>query len=399
MPRITPSRIERKRKEISILEIMPFHHEVWLAFCIHAINLGININIKSPGDTGIHKAINGIAADGLSSLYQLAREKSVEIRLERADTLGKLVSSNRTLQPLFISTIPIMASQLSRKQSELTRQLVRLIRENLASCQQILLTIHDPGRDIKQLCSVFTDQEMDQFIYITLSHLTADALTGIAPHLKSRILVMPALSMGNGQRIAAHLHADRSRHPLLVVPGEVSSRRRNYEALSALTPIVDTLRADNLKIKIIGRIKRESWIDKLAYIMPIPAAWIFLLKYPSILKLSMQRIIDLSLVKRTKVSESSLQQMLSSSWALLDLQLKRYTEDGITSGLTGLSLSHAKATLSVDQLLDFFQDKHQSKPLERLKQFLQADEERLVQDRDIQVSAFRASLAALVLEQ
>lgn len=394
MPNNIPPCKTSQRKEISIIELMPFHHEVWLAFCLHAINLGININIKASRNTGIYKAINGIAADSLKSLYLIAKEKSVQILLDQESSLEKLFFDQDAIHSVFIGTIPDFGLQSIRKKPAMADQLLELIRNNLELNRKTLLTIHDPRRDLRQLRAVFTDHEINQFNYITLSSLTAKTLADMAPKLRDKILIMPTLSISSYQGRTTAWQGDQQSNPILIVPGEISSKRRNYQELSRLSPIGNRLNKNGFTIMIVGRIKRESWIDKLASMVPIPISWIFYLKFPLAATLRKQNIIDLSFARRRKLDEPLFQKILSSSWALLDVQLNRYKQMGITSGLNGLSLAHTKPVISIDQLLDFFQNSSDRESIDSFKQYLRTEEKRLLKERVHQADIFRASLAA-----
>jgi hypothetical protein len=136
----------------------------------------------------------------------------------------------------------------------------------------------------------------------------------------------------------------------IVIPGEVSTKRRDYNKLCELAPRLKAVGSRHLQVQIMGRLKRESWREKLLFLLPLPTSMIFLLRHPRLQRISRQGCLDVSRIHRRKLSDTEFSEAIENCSALLDVQQPHYDQYGITSGLFGLSLTHAKPTLKPGEL-------------------------------------------------
>ena len=129
--------------------------------------------------------------------------------------------------------------------------------------------------------------------------------------------------------------------------GEISSKRRNYKSLAKLNNHREWLRSQKVLIKVVGRIKLESWYEKVFRLFALPASWLFILKYPNLSSLWIGGSLDLSLTKYSKVSDQCLANSIINSSCLLDLKRQHYSSCGQTTGAVGLAMTYEKPLIAL----------------------------------------------------
>ena len=162
------------------------------------------------------------------------------------------------------------------------------------------------------------------------------------------MLVMPAIGMHHA--CADDRVAIGNTNLAIAVVGEISSRRRDYESLADLCADRAWLQQQGIRIQIIGRVKPESWIERLVRRIRLPAAWMFLVKYPKLRPLWRAGTLDLSMARHSKVSDEALDKAIVGAACLLDLNLSDYLDKGKTSGAEGLAMTYLKPLISLGDL-------------------------------------------------
>lgn len=375
---------------ISVLELSPYHHEVVVAFCNHALSTGINIRLLLPPRGGLGKSLLGIASQSHQDLKELAAANNLAILACKAGDDKELASLITAADSLFIATLP-RSAPTTRKGSSGAGSwgiLMGLIQHRLVQGRPTAITIHKPHDEIPRLAAVFSTEQLSAISFVALSEATETAIRQLLRHQTCRVLVMPVVS--KPASVAAS--SDRPRRVTLVIPGEISTRRRNYNQLCTLAAALRKVGSDRLQIQVMGRLKRESWLEKLLFLLPLPASLIFLLRHPRLRGLSRQGFLDLSRVQKRKLRDTEFAEVLERCSALLDVQQPHYEQDGITSGLVGLSLTHAKPALKPGELLALLAADNTG-DLGLLRRRLLAESAQLEARRQRMTAAFRREIA------
>lgn len=376
---------------ISVLELSPYHHEVVVAFCAHVLSVGINIRLLLPRKGGLGKTLFGIAAKSYQELKDIAAANNLVIPACRAVDEEALASLINATDSLFIATLPKFGTATGKTyaRTKLDIVLIDQLRHRLSTGRRTYVTIHKPHEEIPRLTELLSPEQLRRIFFVALSAATKAAIGDLLSTQACRVLVMPAVS----RPASPAASADQPGRLTFVIPGEISTRRRDYNQLCQLAPLLKAVGNHRLQVQILGRLKKETWLDKLLFPFPFfPASLIFLLRHPRLLGLSRQGFLDLSRVKKRKLNDMDFSAVLESCSAILDIQQSHYDHLGITSGLVGLSLTHAKPALRPEKLRDLLiLGAHDN--LTDLRRQLIAQSAELAVHREILTDAFRREIA------
>lgn len=337
---------------VGAIELMTFHHEVLIAFCRHLIKLRLNTMVIAPSH-GLQKAINRVASASFQQLAESAAKEGTGFSLVNVNDANALTDSLAHCDAIFIGTFPPKPASSPPQAHHGIRgasryqQAIDLINTALSQDKRVYIVIHKPSSDANNLVSSLGAAACQQISVIYLSEDTASCSRKLFPNQFRAELIMPAIGMGeSSQPPASHANCR------MAIVGEISSKRRNYGQLVRLNSIQQWLTKERAQVEIIGRIKAESWLDRILLLCGIPASLLFLLRYPALTSLWLHGNLDLSKVGRRKIPEDSLADRLIQAACVLDLKLDRYTAEGQTSGSEGLSLTYGKPLISIDQIID-----------------------------------------------
>jgi hypothetical protein len=179
----------------------------------------------------------------------------------------------------------------------------------------------------------------------------------------------------------------------IAVVGEISCQRRDYESLADLCKDRAWLQQQGIRIQIIGRIKPESLIENLLRRVRLPAAWMFLVKYPKLLPLWITGSLDLSMTRHSRISDKALRKAILGAACLLDLNLSDYLVKGRTSGAEGLAMTYLKPLIGLGDLKSFIADASSDTTKSRLlEQLIVQSAESITQRRELLQQQFREQL-------
>ena len=336
---------------IGAIELMTFHHEVLIAFCRHLIKLKLDAIVIAPSQ-GIQKAIRRFASPSFQQLAEYATREGTSFSLHNVSDADAVSTSLTHCDAIFIGTFPPKPTSSQRQDYDNTRypsryqQAINLINTALRQNKRVYIVIHRPSIDANNLVSSLGARTCQQVSVIYLSEETASCSQKLFPNQFRTQLIMPAIGMGaSAQPQASHAGCQ------MAVVGEISSKRRDYGQLVRLKSIQQWLTQEQIQIEIIGRIKAESWLDKILLACRIPGPLVFLLRHPKLISLWLHGSLNLSNVCRKKISEDQLGNRLVKTVCILDLKLDRYTAEGQTSGSEGLSLTYSKPLITIDQII------------------------------------------------
>jgi hypothetical protein len=223
-----------------------------------------------------------------------------------------------------------------------------LVKRALSLDKLVYIVIHNPDVDVARLIERLSPEDCKKITIVSLSTQTGNYCQSSFPDRFRNALVMPAIGMHKA--CAADRVAIGNTNLSIAVVGEISSRRRDYESLADLCTDRAWLQQQGIRIQIIGRIKPESWIERLVRQIRLPAAWMFLVKYPKLRPLWLAGTLDLSMARHSKISDEALDKAVVGAACLLDLNLSDYLVKGKTSGAEGLAMTYLKPLISLGDL-------------------------------------------------
>lgn len=385
---------------IAAIEFMTFHHEVLAAFCKYSVELSYNTLIVSPS-TGINKAIERFAAGSFEQLKELARVNHAEFNIIVSDDSQAIEPHFRAADALFIGTIPPASkhTQIGLTNSRQSRyeQMLLTIREALKCSKLVYIVMHKPQEDAARLIASLKQNECAKISAIYLSKETAEYSRKAFPNQFRSELIMPAIGLYNlpGENLKTASNDGLT----MVVAGEISSKRRNYESLAKLNNHREWLRSQKVLIKIVGRIKLESWYEKVFRLFALPASWLFILKYPNLSSLWIGGSLDLSLTRYSKVSDQCLANSITNSSCLLDLKRQHYSSCGQTTGAVGLAMTHEKPLITLETITAIIPSDKQKSSQQSLQLHIEEETQELITQKNTLVSLFRQQLKEEIGEQ
>ncbi|WP_254994408.1 hypothetical protein [Cyanobium sp. Aljojuca 7D2] len=378
---------------VAAIEFMTFHHEVLAAFCKHTIELNINTLVISPS-TGIQKAIGRFAADSFEQLKEIARLNKTELSLIISHNAKEIVTSIMKADAVFIGTVPPSPSSSTRRQANNTysrhEEMISIVKRALKQNKLIYIVIHKPQDDAAQLVGSLDPDECKRVSTIYLSRETANFCKQLFPNRFRSELIMPTIGLLDSSSNDAGVAS--SAGTSMVVAGEISSKRRHYASLATLHTNRKWLRSQGIIIRIIGRIKLESWREKILRLCGLPPKWLFFVKYPSLLPLWLDGCLDLSMTRYSKVSDRALADAIVSSACLLDLKLKHYSDCGQTTGAIGLAMTHQKPLIDLEAITGIIPNNQQTPALSSLHQLIKKETKDLIAEKEALVEKFRQQL-------
>ena len=331
---------------------MTFHLEVLVAICKHTVELQIPTTVISPR-MGIQRAIGRIGGSSFEKLKAVADLNSTPFNIALSQNSEETDSLIEGADAIFIGTVPpapkstqpplFPARALNRLNDMFT-----LVQRALSLDKLVYIVIHNPEVDLARLIERLSPEDCKKISIVSLSTQTGNYCQSLFPDRFRNMLVMPAIGMHHA--CADDRAAIGNTNTSIAVVGEISSQRRDYESLADLCTDRAWLQQQGIRIQIIGRIKPESWIERLVRRIRLPAAWMFLVKYPKLRPLRRAGILDLSMARHSKVSDEALDKAIVGAACLLDLNLSDYLDKGITSGAEGLAMTYLKPLISLGDL-------------------------------------------------
>ena len=385
---------QSQRPSVAAIEFMTFHHEVLAAFCKHAVELNIRTLVVSPS-RGIQKAIKRFAADSFTRLTDLAHVHKTEFNLAISHSAKETALRITEADALFIGTIPPRSSSGSSQTRQIKasssrhEEMILTTRAALKRNKPVYVVIHKPQEDAAQLVMSLEADECKRISAIYLSRDTAKYCQQHFPSQFHSELIMPAIGLLDS---TTGNNAESKPGISMVIAGEVSSKRRRYESLSCLYSNLQWLRAQNVTIRIIGRIKLESWLEKVLRLCALPASYLFLVKYPMLLPLWRSGHLDLSMTRYSKVSDQTLANAITDSACLLDLKRQHYSAYGQTTGALGLAMTHEKPLISLETIKALILDNHQLSNQSSLNELVEKATENLIAEKKSLIAKFREQL-------
>jgi hypothetical protein len=385
---------------ITAIEFMTFHHEVLAAFCKYSVELNYNTLIVSPSG-GINKAIRRFAAGSFEQLKELARLNHAEFNILVSDDSQAIEPHFRAADALFIGTIPPPSkhTQARRPNSRQSRyeQMLLTIREALKCSKLVYIVMHKPQEDAARLIGSLKQNECAKISAIYLSKETAEFSRKAFPNRFRSELIMPAIGLYTLS--GENLKAASIDGITMVVAGEISSKRRNYKSLAKLNNHREWLRSQKVLIKVVGRIKLESWYEKVFRLFALPASWLFILKYPNLSSLWIGGSLDLSLTKYSKVSDQCLANSIINSSCLLDLKRQHYSSCGQTTGAVGLAMTYEKPLIALETIAAIIPSDEHTTSRQSLQAHIEEETQELITQKNILVGLFRQQLKEEIGEQ
>lgn len=378
---------------VAAIEFMTFHHEVLAAFCKHTIELNINTQVISPS-TGIQKAIGRFAAASFKQLKELAHLNKTELSLIISHSPKEIATHIMKADAVFIGTVPPSPSPSARRQASNTHarheEMISIVKGALKQRQLVYIVIHKPQGDAAQLVGSLDPDECARVSIIYLSKETAKFCKQLFPNRFRSELVMPTIGVLDSP--ANEFEVGSTAGTSMVVAGEISSKRRDYKSLATLHINRKWLRSQGIVIRIVGRIKLESWREKILRFCGLPPMWLFFVKYPTLLPLWLAGCLDLSMTRYSKVSDRALADAIASSTCLLDLKLKHYSDCGQTTGAIGLAMTHQRPLINLDAIKGTIPNDQQTPVQLSLSQLIEKDTKDLITEKDALVAQFRQQL-------
>lgn len=390
-PRIDMTYKSARQPTVAAIEFMTFHHEVLVAFCKHTIELKIDTLVIAPS-TGIQKAISRFAANSFEQLKELAFNNKTRFSLSVSHSPRDTAKDIMEADAIFIGTLPPPPSKKLHTNNSHSRheEMIAAVKEGLKLNKPIYIVIHKPQVDAAQLIACLEPGECAKVSIIYLSSRTAEFCKQQYPnHFRSE-LIMPAIGLTDSPK--KHKAFNSPTSVTMIVAGEISSKRRHYESLAYLRAHRRWLRSERVVIQVIGRIKLESWREKVLRLCALPAAWLFLVKYPSLLTLWLDGCLDLSMARYSKVSDKDLADAITDSTCLLDLKRKHYSDDGQTTGSLGLAMTHTKPLINLKEITAIASRSQSSSAQLNLHQLVEKEADNLLVEKEALVAQFRKQL-------
>ena len=331
---------------------MTFHLEVLVAICKHTVELQIPTTVISPR-MGIQRAIGRIGGSSFEKLKAVADLNSTPFKVALSQNSKETDSLIEGADAIFIGTVPpapksTQQSQHAARALNRLNDMFTLVQRALSLDKLVYIVIHNPEVDLARLIERLSPEDCKKISIVSLSTQTGNYCQSLFPDRFRNMLVMPAIGMHHA--CADDRAAIGNTNTSIAVVGEISSQRRDYESLADLCTDRAWLQQQGIRIQIIGRIKPESWIERLVRRIRLPAAWMFLVKYPKLRPLRRAGILDLSMARHSKVSDEALDKAIVGAACLLDLNLSDYLDKGITSGAEGLAMTYLKPLISLGDL-------------------------------------------------
>lgn len=345
------ARISQGRSIVAI-EFMTFHLEVLVAICKHTVELQIPTTVISPR-MGIQRAIGRIGGSSFEKLKAVADLNSTPFKVALSQNSEETDSLMEGADAIFIGTVP-PAPKSTQSPLSPARALNRLndmftlVQRALSLDKLVYIVIHNPEVDLASLIERLSPEDCKKISIVSLSTQTGIYCQSLFPDRFRNALVMPAIGMHHA--CADDRVAIGNTNTSIAVVGEISSQRRDYESLADLCPDCAWLKQQGIRIQIIGRVKPESGIERLVRRIRLPAAWMFLVKYPKLRPLWRAGTLDLSMARHSKVSDEALDKAIAGAACLLDLNLSDYLDKGVTSGAEGLAMTYLKPLISLGDL-------------------------------------------------
>lgn len=383
----------KRQLTVAAIEFMTFHHEVLAAFCKHTIELKINTQVISPS-RGIQKAIGRFAADSFEQLKELAHLNNTEMSVIISHSPAETATHSMEAEAVFIGTVPPAPSPSARRQANNTysrhEEMISIVKRALEQNKLIYIVIHKPQDDAAQLVGRLDRDECARISTIYLSRETAKFCRQLFPNRFRSELIMPTIGILASS--SSDVEVGSTASTIMVVAGEISSNRRHYASLATLHTNRKWLRSQGIIIRIIGRIKLESWHEKMLHLCGLPPIWLFFVKYPTLLPLWLDGCLDLSMTRYSKVSDRALANAIARSTCLLDLNLKHYSDCGQTTGAIGLAMTHQKPLISLDAIKGTFPNDQQTPVQPSLHQLIEKNTKDLIAEKEVLVAQFRQQL-------
>jgi hypothetical protein len=331
---------------------MTFHLEVLVAICKHTVELQIPTTVVSPR-MGIQRAIGRIGGSSFEKLKAVADLNSTPFNIALSQNSEETDSLIEGADAIFIGTVPpapksTQQSQHAARADTRIQDMFALVKRALSLDKLVYIVIHNPEVDVACLIEKLSPEDCKKISIVSLSTQTGNYCQSLFPDRFRNALVMPAIGMHHA--CADDRVAIGNTNLSIAVVGEISSRRRDYESLADLCTDRAWLQEQGIRIQIIGRVKPESWIERLVRRIRLPAAWMFLVKYPKLRPLWRAGTLDLSMARHSKVSDEELDKAVVGAACLLDLNLSDYLVKGKTSGAEGLAMTYLKPLLSLGDL-------------------------------------------------
>jgi hypothetical protein len=331
---------------------MTFHLEVLVAICKHTVELQIPTTVISPR-MGIQRAIGRIGGSSFEKLKAVADSNSTPFNIALSQNSEETDSLIEGADAIFIGTVP-PAPKSTQHPGHAARAHTRiqdmftLVKRALSLDKLIYIVIHNPDVDAARLIEMLSPEDCKKISIVSLSAQIGNYCQSLFPDRFRSALIMPAIGM---HKACADDRASMGNtNVAIAVVGEISSQRRDYESLADLCKDRAWLQQQGIRIQIIGRIKPESRIENLLRRIRLPAAWMFLVKYPKLRPLWLAGILDLSMARHSKISDEALDKAVVGAACLLDLNLSDYLVKGKTSGAEGLAMTYLKPLLSLGDL-------------------------------------------------
>jgi hypothetical protein len=351
---------------------MTFHLEVLVAICKHTVELQIPTTVISP-HMGIQRAIRRIGGSSFKKLKAVADLNSTPFNVALSQNAEETDWLMEGADAIFIGTVPpapksTQPPQHAARAHTRMQDMFTLVKRALSLNKLIYIVIHNPEVDAARLIERLSPDDCKKISVIALSRQTADYCQSLFPNRFKNTLVMPAIGMHDA-RAVARVPIGNTNVAIAVV-GEISSQRRDYQSLADLRKDRAWLQQQRIRIQIIGRIKPESWIENVLRRVRVPAAWIFLVKYPKLFPLWIAGSLDLSMTRHSRISDKALGKAILGAACLLDLNLSDYLVKGKTSGAEGLAMTYLKPLIGLGDLKSVIVDAgshtNRSKLLEQL---------------------------------
>ena len=331
---------------------MTFHLEVLVAICKHTVELQIPTTVISPR-MGIQRAIGRIGGTSFEKLKAVADLNSTPFKIALSQNSKETNSLIEGADAIFIGTVPpapksTQQSQHGARADTRIQDMFALVKRALSLDKLVYIVIHNPEVDVACLIERLSPEDCKKISIVSLSTQTGNYCQSLFPDRFRNMLVMPAIGMHHA--CADDRVAIGNTNLSIAVVGEISSRRRDYESLADLCADRAWLQQQGIRIQIIGRVKPESWIERLVRRIRLPAAWMFLVKYPKLRPLWRAGTLDLSMARHSKISDEALDKAVIGAACLLDLNLSDYLVKGKTSGAEGLAMTYLKPLISLGDL-------------------------------------------------
>ena len=382
-------------RSVVVIEFMTFHLEVLVAICKHTVELQIPTTVISPR-MGIQRAIGRIGGSSFEKLKAVADLNSTPFNIALSQNSEETDSLIEGADAIFIGTVP-PAPKSTQHPGHAARAHTRiqdmftLVKRALSLDKLIYIVIHNPDVDAARLIEMLSPEDCKKISIVCLSAQTGNYCQSLFPDRFRSALIMPAIGMH--EACADDRASMGNTNVAIAVVGEISSQRRDYESLADLCKDRAWLQQQGIRIQIIGRIKPESRIENLLRRIRLPAAWIFLVKYPKLLPLWLAGTLDLSRTRHSRISDKALDKAILDASCLLDLHLPHYLVKGKTSGAEGLAMTYLKPLIGLSDLQSVIADASSDTTKSRLlEQLIVQSAESITQRRELLQQQFREQL-------